>query len=368
MDWFAKQLLDWHTHHGRKDLPWQQDINPYRVWISEIMLQQTQVSTVIDYYLRFTQQFPNVTSLAQAPLDEVLHQWTGLGYYARARNLHKAAIAIVHEHAGEFPEDQAALEALPGIGRSTAAAIRSISMHQAATILDGNVKRVLSRFHAVPGHPGKTAVANVLWDLAASHTPTSQNGTYTQAIMDLGATVCVRRKPQCNLCPLQSKCEARANGDVERFPEPKPKTVKPVRQARFFVVTLPNNAALLEQRPLQGLWGGLWTPPERAADLATEQFADEIGILTRDIRAQHHAPKFRHTFTHFHLDIEPVYLQIATEPAMVEADSRWLWVHPEQLTGSNNKIGLSAPAVKLLASLTSADSLAESPSSKEQLT
>lgn len=355
MDWLAHQLLAWHAQHGRKDLPWQHDINPYRVWVSEIMLQQTQVATVINYYLRFMQRFPTVQALAQAPLDEVLHHWTGLGYYARARNLHKAAVQVVEQHGGTFPHTQEALEALPGIGRSTAGAIRAISMQQPATILDGNVKRVLTRFHAIAGYPGTTQVARLLWDHAEQHTPAQNTDIYTQAIMDLGATVCVRKKPTCQACPLQARCASHAAGNVERYPEPKPKKAKPVQQARFFVVTLPNGATLLEQKPLEGLWGGLWTPPQRAADHAVSAFLQELGASDADLARQHIAPQFRHTFTHYHLEIEPVYLHLTKHPTghegQVADGDQQRWVHPDQLDRDNQRIGLSAPAVKLLASL-----------------
>ena len=351
MDWFARQLLDWHAQHGRTDLPWQQDINPYRVWVSEIMLQQTQVTTVIDYYLRFMQRFPTVQDLAGAPLDEVLHHWTGLGYYARARNLHKAAVIVAQELDGVFPQTQEALEALPGIGRSTAGAIRAISMQQPAAILDGNVKRVLTRFHGIGGYPGTTDVSRQLWTLAEEHTPAEHTGVYTQAIMDLGATLCVRRRPNCPACPLNTRCSAYAEGEVERYPEPKPKKEKPIQQARFFVVTLPNGAALLEQKPLDGLWGGLWTPPQREAQADIELFLNELGVANESVTRQHIAPQFRHTFTHYHLDIEPVYLQLNTTPTTVDEASDRRWVHPTLLQEDNQRIGLSAPAVKLLASL-----------------
>ena len=351
MDWVARQLLDWHAQHGRQDLPWQQDLSPYRVWVSEIMLQQTQVTTVIDYYLRFMARFPTVEDLANAPLDEVLHHWTGLGYYARARNLHKAAITVAENFGGSFPQTQEALEALPGIGRSTAGAIRAISMQQPAAILDGNVKRVLTRLHAVAGYPGDTKVNKALWELAEQHTPATNTGVYTQAIMDLGATVCTRKRPNCHVCPLQQQCAAYADGDVERFPERKPKKEKPVQRARFFVVTLPNGAALLEQKPLNGLWGGLWTPPQRDADHDIDTFLHELGSGADLLTRQHIAPVFRHTFTHYHLDIEPVYLQLSATPLMTEETSDRRWVHPAQLERNNERIGLSAPAVKLLASL-----------------
>ena len=351
MDWFATQLLAWFETDGRKDLPWQQDINPYRVWVSEIMLQQTQVTTVIGYYLRFMQRFPDVQSLARAPLDEVLHHWTGLGYYARARNLHKAANMVVDNYGGEFPEGHTELEALPGIGRSTAGAIRAIAMNQHAAILDGNVKRVLARFHAVLGYPGETQVSKILWSHAEAHTPTAQTADFTQAIMDLGATLCVRRAPNCPACPLKTRCQALATAQVDRLPERKAKKEKPVRRARFFVVSLPNRATLLEQKPLDGLWGGLWTPPERAEATSVAAFVQEIGASEATLAAKHFAPEFRHTFTHFHLEIEPVYLQLTQTPDLVEDNPSLRWVLPDQIDRDNNPIGLSAPAVKLLASL-----------------
>jgi A/G-specific adenine glycosylase len=351
MDWFAKQLLTWFDQYGRKDLPWQQDINPYRVWVSEIMLQQTQVATVIDYYQRFMQRFPDVETLARAPLDDVLHLWTGLGYYARARNLHKSAQAIVEQHHGHFPETQSELEALPGIGRSTAGAIRAISMHQQATILDGNVKRVLTRFHAIAGYPGKTDVARELWQQADEHTPKQRTADFTQAIMDLGATLCTRRKPNCSICPLAAECSARINNTVADFPASKPKVAKPVREARFFVLSLTNKATLLEQKPLNGLWGGLWTPPERDRSTSADTFLKELQIGAAQIERQHIAPVFRHTFTHFHLDIEPVYITLSELPDGYVGEDTRRWVNPEHINGENQAIGLSAPAVKLLASL-----------------
>ncbi|MEM9621855.1 MAG: A/G-specific adenine glycosylase [Pseudomonadota bacterium] len=351
MDWFATHLLNWYEQHGRKDLPWQQDINPYRVWISEIMLQQTQVATVMGYYQRFMQRFADVQSLADADIDEVLHHWTGLGYYARARNLHKTARRVVAEFDGTFPTSQEALESLPGIGRSTAGAIRAIAMRQPATILDGNVKRVLTRFHAVAGYPGDTAVSKTLWTLAESHTPDRDTHKYTQAIMDLGATLCVRRKPGCDICPVMEQCEARARHEVERFPERKPKKDKPVRRAKMFVVSLDNNATFLEQKPMEGLWGGLWTPPERSEDTDAATLLAELGYTEADVARSHAAPEFRHTFTHFHLDIAPIYLRLkATTPPLQDGDQQ-RWVQPGQEAGDNKPIGLSAPAVKLLASL-----------------
>ncbi|MEM7080099.1 MAG: A/G-specific adenine glycosylase [Pseudomonadota bacterium] len=350
MDWFAQQLLTWHAQHGRKDLPWQHDITPYRVWVSEIMLQQTQVATVIDYYLNFMTRFPTVEALAGAALDEVLHHWTGLGYYARARNLHKAAQQIVNDHHGVFPDTQEGLEALPGIGRSTAGAIRSIAQSQQASILDGNVKRVLTRFHAVAGYPGRTDISRALWQLADEHTPPSATGTYTQAIMDLGATLCTRRKPDCCSCPVAAECSAHLTGEPEKYPERKPKKEKPTRHARFFLISC-DRMTLLERKPLDGLWGGLWTPPERAPDYASSAMLTELGAADADLTQERHAPQFRHTFTHFHLQISPVYLSLSSIPSGLQDTDHLRWVDPNNLGGDNTPIGLSAPAVKLLASL-----------------
>ena len=349
MDWFAGALLKWHHQHGRHDLPWQQDPSPYRVWVSEIMLQQTQVATVIGYFKRFMARFPDVAALAAADLDQVLHLWTGLGYYARARNLHKTSRIVASQHAGEFPQTQAALEALPGIGRSTAGAIRAIAQGQQATILDGNVKRVLARFHAEPGYPGNARVAKRFWALAERHTPSKATATYTQAIMDLGATICLRRNPLCQACPLAARCAARATGQAHAFPEPKPKAHKPVREARFFVIQDTFGNVLLERRALHGLWGGLWNPPERERHVSTDQLMTELGMSQAYESRQ--APRFRHTFTHFHLDIEPVFLTLSTTSAVVAEDADRQWVNPHTLDATNNPIGLSAVAVKLLGTL-----------------
>lgn len=219
---FQEQVLTWFDAHGRKDLPWQQDINPYRVWISEIMLQQTQVKTVIPYYLRFMEQLPTVQALACASEDEVLHLWTGLGYYARARNLRRCAIALCSEHDGQFPDTVEALSDLPGIGRSTAGAICSIAFGKPAAILDGNVKRVLARYATIPGWPGKTAVLKRLWGLAETLNPQQRTGAYSQAMMDLGATICLRSRPGCELCPLQHACQAHLLGQQQSFPGKNP--------------------------------------------------------------------------------------------------------------------------------------------------
>lgn len=348
MDWFAEKLIAWQLQHGRHDLPWQQQVNPYRVWVSEIMLQQTQVATVIGYYQRFMQRFPDIAHLAKAPVDDVLHHWTGLGYYARARNLHRAAQTIEQQHAGLMPRTQEQLEALPGIGRSTAGAIRALAMNQHASILDGNVKRVLARFHGISGYPGETKIAKALWQVAEAHTPKQQTAIYTQGIMDLGATLCVRRQPNCTECPMHSRCEARRTGTVDQLPSPKPKKTKPVKTARFFIVSLPNQATLLEQRPMQGLWGGLWTPPERHAETTVEDFLQELALTSEHLQEQKQGQGFRHTFSHFHLDIEPIYLRLNIEPTHIAEDNS-RWVQPEKIDADNEPLGLSAVAVKLLA-------------------
>ena len=312
------------------------------------MLQQTQVATVIGYYQRFMQRFPTVAQLAESPIDDVLHHWTGLGYYARARNLHRAAKIIEHEYAGEMPATQEQLEALPGIGRSTAGAIRALAMDQHASILDGNVKRVLARFHGIHGYPGETRIAKELWRVAEAHTPKQHTAAYTQGIMDLGATLCVRRRPNCPNCPMIKRCEAERSGTSAQLPSPRPKKAKPVKASRFFIVSLPNKATLLEQRPMDGLWGGLWTPPERNPETTTEAFLDELSLTPEHLGEQINDQTFRHTFSHFHLDVEPIYLRLKQAPLHV-ADNAARWVNPTQIDAENEPLGLSAVAVKLLA-------------------
>lgn len=374
MDWFARRLLAWHEVHGRKNLPWQQDPTPYRVWVSEIMLQQTQVQAVLPYYQRFMARFPSVERLAAADLDEVLHLWTGLGYYARARNLHRAA-ALLAERGGAFPSSQEALQALPGIGRSTAAAIRALAFQAPAAILDGNVKRVLSRFHALGGHPSQAAAERELWALAEAHAPKRRIRAYTQALMDFGATWCIRAAPKCQECPLASRCQALAAGRVAEIPQPRRQKAKPVRRVRMYLVAAPNPpwparqtqawgaagmlddnpagadafawACLLEQQPNAGLWGGLWTLPTRGPNCRPAELCREIGIDFAAVAQHRVAPRFRHVLSHIHFDIEPHYLFLDRQPAQIAEGDRWLWHHP----GRTRPVGLPAPAVKLLASL-----------------
>lgn len=303
MDSFAQRLLDWYARHGRKDLPWQREPTPYRVWVSEIMLQQTQVATVIPYYERFMARFPDVAALAEAGVDEVLHLWSGLGYYARARNLQRAAREVRERHGGEFPAAFDDVVALPGIGRSTAGAILALSRGERHPILDGNVKRVLARYHAVEGWPGRSAVANALWDHAEAHTPQTEVRAYTQAIMDLGATVCVRSRPACPLCPQASDCAAHRLGRQQDFPGKRPRRERPSKRARM-LIALRGGAVLLEKRPPAGIWGGLWGLPElaegeAAADWCRRRLAAEPSeIASWEV--------VEHGFTHFDLTIEPV--------------------------------------------------------------
>ena len=344
MDWFARRLLAWFDEHGRKDLPWQRDPTPYRVWVSEIMLQQTQVQTVVPYYERFMARFPDVASLARADLDEVLHIWTGLGYYARGRNLHRAAVQVERSGAG-FPSTREGLEALPGVGRSTAAAVLALAYGRRAAILDGNVKRVLSRFHAVAGDVSRTATLTELWDFAESHTPQRRLGNYTQAIMDLGATVCVRQAPECASCPVAGRCKAFADGRAGEFPQRRRSRAKPVSRSRMYVIASHTGAFLLEKRSADGVWKGLWTPPQRSGDCTPMQICRELGIDERSVVQRHTGAVFRHTFSHFHLDIEPVYLILDGQPGQVAEGDRTRWYRP----GGNQAVGMPAPAVKLLA-------------------
>ncbi|MBT6276768.1 MAG: A/G-specific adenine glycosylase, partial [Chromatiales bacterium] len=300
---FAARLLDWAADHGRQGLPWQHDRTPYRVWVSEIMLQQTQVATVIGYYERFMERFPDVDTLAAANPDEVLHLWSGLGYYSRARNLHKASRQIMEQHAGIFPSTIDEVEALPGIGRSTAGAILSLALDQHHPILDGNVKRVLCRHKGIEGWPGNASRTKALWTVATDLTPSAHTGAYTQAIMDLGATVCVRSRPSCLLCPVAEDCVARVEGKADLLPSPRPKRDRPLRHSTVVVVRDGKARIWLEQRPPAGIWGGLWGFPEIGDDPAcdeTEQVVawclDKFGAAPESISK---LATIRHGFTHF---------------------------------------------------------------------
>lgn len=343
---FSVDLLNWYDRHGRKDLPWQASRDAYSVWVSEIMLQQTQVSAVIPYFKAFMQRFPDIASLADAPLDAVLHAWTGLGYYARARNLQRAAQTIVAEHGGIFPSDYAAVAALPGIGPSTAGAILAFAFGQQHTILDGNVKRVLARYHRVPGWPGKREVAEILWAHARTHTPSTRTADYTQAIMDLGATVC-RRQPLCGQCPLATHCEAHRVGDIACYPAPAPRKALPIKSTTMIMIRA-GEQVLLRQRPPSGIWGGLWGFPECATEQAPTYYCrDALGL---DIDALAPWPALRHTFTHFHLDIVPQPARLCVPslnaPTLKENENLiWYNLH------SPDARGLAAPVKRLLEQL-----------------
>ncbi len=342
---FPERVLDWFEGHGRTDLPWQKNPNPYRVWLSEIMLQQTQVKTVIPYFERFTAAFPDVATLASAHEDQVLHLWTGLGYYARARNLHSAAKQVFFDLDGQFPETLEGLTALPGVGRSTAGAILSIAYGQRASILDGNVKRVLARYHRVEGWPGKTAVHKRLWDIADAYTPSERCADYTQAMMDLGATLCTRSAPACERCPLQSDCEARAAGDQLDYPGKKPRKALPVKSTHFLIARDSEGAIWLEKRPANGIWGGLWCFPEiEDAGAATGHCLDLWGSEPSRVSTW---PDFRHTFSHYHLDITPVVAELDSVPAQVMEGSGQLWYNLREAP----RVGLAAPVAGLLEQL-----------------
>lgn len=346
-DEFQHRLLAWFDIHGRKDLPWQQGINPYRVWVSEIMLQQTQVASVIGYFQRFMDRFPTVHNLAQAELDEVLRHWAGLGYYARARNLHKTA-QIVAANGGEFPHTLEELSALPGIGRSTAGAILSIACGQSQPILDGNVKRVLARFHAVEGWPGESKIAAELWGISQRHTPSKRCGDYTQAMMDLGATLCTRARPRCEACPVAQGCRARQLDRVNQFPAPKPRKDMPSRQIYFLVLHDSDGRILLQRRPATGIWGGLWSLPEFEDAQQLQSWAAQ-----RDYRIGN--PKIlsrqRHSFSHYHLDYTPVLLPLQNPNNCVMEDGGLVWYKANEI----HLLGLPAPIKRLLQQLYSED-------------
>jgi A/G-specific adenine glycosylase len=337
----AIPLLAWFDRSGRKHLPWQQNRSAYRVWISEIMLQQTQVATVIPYYQRFMERFPSVAALASAPLDEVLHLWTGLGYYARARNLRRAAQEIVERHGGNFPLSFGEVEALPGIGRSTAGAILALSNEQRHPILDGNVKRVLTRFFGIEGFPGERSIEQRLWILADEATPEKRVGDYTQAIMDLGATVCVRARPACEACPLERGCVAYAEGRQHELPTPRPKRVRPHREAYVLIMQRDDKSVLLEKRPATGIWGGLWTFPQfETRQSAADWFASQSSAASSE--GCEELPPYSHAFTHFDLTLRP--LLIKHEQKMVQDADRYLWFHPKRPA----TIGLAKPALDLI--------------------
>jgi A/G-specific adenine glycosylase len=344
----ATPLLTWWDTHGRHDLPWQKDPTPYRVWVSEIMLQQTQVATVERYYERFMGAFPDVAALADAPEDRVLHHWSGLGYYARARNLHRAARLVRDAHGGVVPAGFEALADLPGIGRSTAAAILALGTGTRHAILDGNVKRVLSRVFLVEGSPAAPATQRELWSLAERETPTQRVGDYTQAVMDLGATLCTRRRPGCAQCPLTNLCMARQAGRAEALPAAKPRRARPQRATVVLMVLGEARRVLLEKRPAEGIWGGLWGLPEvPGIDDIGGWCTIHLGAAPARIQVR---PVLRHGFTHFDLDMTPVEIHPGAPHAGADRcmdAGRWLWYN----VAEPREVGLAAPVSKLLASL-----------------
>ncbi len=344
---FSAELLQWFDQHGRHDLPWQHPRSPYRVWLSEIMLQQTQVATVIPYFEKFLLSFPDLRTLANAELDQVVALWAGLGYYTRARNLHRAAKICMESHQGELPVTLDELCALPGIGRSTAAAILSQAHDLPFAILDGNVKRTLSRYYGITGWPGSPAVEKQLWELSENLLPEKRNADYTQAIMDFGATFCTRSKPRCHQCPLNEHCVAHLENRVSELPEKKPGKKIPTRHTVMLVMLNNQNEVLLSRRPAKGVWSGMWSLPEvmqpDEAEPVLRQFVQDKSSGNIEL------PEFQHTFSHYHLMIKPfLWRDLQAKHRIADSDSaRW---HPlAELTS----VGLPAPVKKLLESLNS---------------
>ncbi|MGQ9659637.1 MAG: A/G-specific adenine glycosylase [Thermochromatium sp.] len=343
---FPALVLGWFDRYGRHDLPWQRDPTPYRVWVSEIMLQQTQVGVVLPYFERFMAFFPTLSDLAGAELDAVLAQWSGLGYYARARHLHRAAVLIRDRYGAVFPEDFETVRRLPGIGRSTAGAILSLACGQRHPILDGNVKRVLARVFGIDGWPGQGQVLARLWQLAEQCTPQARAGDYNQGMMDLGATLCTRARPDCARCPLAERCVARLQGRQHALPAPRPRRDLPTRTTTLLAILNPSHEILLERRPQIGLWGGLWSLPE--TDLSASAVAaladwcqDRLGLRPERVER---LPARRHSFSHYHLRIELVRIELGAYPSRVQDSVDWCW-NP---LGRVSELGLSAPIARIL--------------------
>lgn len=338
---FSRRLLDWFDQHGRKDLPWQQPATAYRVWLSEVMLQQTQVSTVIPYFQRFIDRFPDLPTLAAASVDEVLQYWAGLGYYARGRNLHKAAQQMAEHHQSQVPADFQALLDLPGIGRSTAGAIMALAFKQRYPILDGNVKRVLARFTAESRWPGDKQTEAGLWQLATQLLPEKRINDYIQAQMDLGATLCTRSKPRCDDCPLNEDCQAYLAGTPTAYPVSKPKKAIPHKQIRWLLF-YHQGQLLLEKRPVTGIWGGLWSFPEMAAD------AELSHLLTdNDIADLQTLDDIRHAFTHYRLTITPLLIELNQANSVIRDTDQQCWVKIDDTAS----LGLPTPAKSLIQKL-----------------
>jgi len=340
---FSQRLIDWQKQHGRHDLPWQNTADPYAIWVSEIMLQQTQVTAVIGYYQKFMQRFPDIATLAHATQEEVLQYWSGLGYYSRARNLHNAAQMIMDEHQGVFPNDFLIIQSLPGIGRSTAAAIASFAFHQGQTILDGNVKRVLARYFAIEGWPGSPKIEKQLWTLAESLLPKTEMVAYTQGLMDLGATLCTRSKPQCSRCPLVKSCVAFQQGRVHLLPTPKPRKATPEKSITMLILKQ-GDSIMLEKRPPSGIWGGLWSFPETEltdnfAEYAKQRFGLEVATASP-------LDKLSHAFTHFKLHIQPQQLVVSGKSSQ-RHEAGQVWLSIEDALGA----AIPTPVRKILQNL-----------------
>jgi A/G-specific adenine glycosylase len=331
---FSLRLLNWWAQHGRHDLPWQLERTPYRVWVSEVMLQQTQVATVIDYFQRFMQRFPDLPTLAAADIDDVLALWSGLGYYARGRNLHRSARTCMAEHDGKLPNDPDLLEKLPGIGRSTANAIVAQAFNRRAPILDGNVKRVLARHAGIEGWPGRSSVLKTLWATSERLTPENDAADYTQAVMDLGATVCKARRPDCHACPLSSDCVAFNSGMTDQLPGRKPRRKNPEKETTLLLLENPQQRLLLIRRPPSGIWGGLWSLPE-PADLQ----------LPPDTKLQTSQHALRHDFTHFRLHIHLGRARLSTGLVHDGGDQAWF------SRGQALALGLPQPVRKIIEGL-----------------
>jgi len=339
---FARKLLAWHDKGGRHDLPWQHERTPYRVWVSEVMLQQTQVSTVIPYFVQFMDSFPDIKALAEADIDDVLHHWTGLGYYARCRNLHKAAKIVTDVYEGLLPDNIYTLMKLPGIGRSTAGAILSLSLNQRQPILDGNVKRVLTRYKGISGWPGERKTEDKLWLIADKLTPSKNVSAYNQAIMDLGATICKRSVPVCLDCPVMSGCFACHNSQQLTLPNKKKKKKLPTRLTIFTIIENDKGEILLEKRPPKGVWGGLWSFPECPINenivlWIKKQYGRTVSNLTE-------LNTLRHTLSHLHLDIHPVKAQLKTDSVSFKGQREIFWYKPK----SKSRFGMAAPVVRIL--------------------
>ncbi|WP_095500479.1 A/G-specific adenine glycosylase [Paraferrimonas haliotis] len=340
---FSTRLINWQLAYGRQQLPWQNTHDAYAVWLSEIMLQQTQVATVIPYYERFLSRFSSIDALANADIDDVLHLWTGLGYYARARNLHKAAKMMQTQHNSQFPDSlEQALE-LPGVGRSTASSILTFAKGQALPILDGNVKRVLARHAMVDGWTGSTATQKQLWRLSEALTPTSQTGVFNQGLMDLGSMVCKRSKPLCHECPVAIDCQAQLKGLQDKYPVPKPKKQKPVKTCHIAMIQ-EKDTVLLLQRPPSGIWGGLWCPPMFETEQELHEYAEQYSATKAQPLTQ-----FRHTFSHYHLDINAWLVRVeAQNHSRVMEPQPTLWYNLQQ----PQQVGLAAATERLLQAIT----------------